>query len=123
MRVVFVLCFVFLLCSCRSIVLPSCTEGTNDGGIETSNLIRRVRIDDVARETKLALEVDTVTGEARDALVEWVDQQAEDLRSQIQPGDELWLYRMEKCCGWYREGYALIRGHCLVADFNIREDM
>lgn len=47
------------------------------------------------------------------------------MRAKAQPNDELWYFREEKCpgCGWYREGYALIRGCSIIDEITLSDAM
>ena len=85
----------------------------------------RATIDDVKPRYLSIVEIDTLPASARHGVEAWADSEIRRVRTKVQPTDELWYLREEKCsgCGWYRESYALIRGCAIVDEITLREDM
>ena len=86
-------------------------------------LVRRVEPEDIRIEYLAAVDAASLAGEPRKGVEEWIDQEVRQLESKMHLGDQLYFYRYEKCCGWYREGYVAVRGECIVGEINTREDM
>lgn len=88
---------------------------------------RRAQLDEVRARYLKDVEPDLagVPAEARVGVVEWIDDEVSRLSGQYRPGDELWYFREEKCpgCGWYRSGYALVRGCEVVDEIIISDEM
>jgi hypothetical protein len=89
--------------------------------LERRDLARRVSLSDVRREYLAAIDAAALPTEPRRGVEKWIDDQVNELRSK-DPGWPFY-YRHEKCCGWYREGYAAVRNGCIVGEINTREDM
>lgn len=105
--------------SCVSVGPARC----GDGEFTPETLIRRVSLDQIRAEYLEAVEAATLPPEPRRGVEAWIDDQIASMRSRIRPGDEIWYYKYEKCCGWYRAGYVAIRSGCPVFEINTREDM
>jgi hypothetical protein len=96
----------------------SCSEP-----VDHSTLVRSVTLEQIRAEYLSQVEAETLPAAPRHALEEWIDTELRKLAATMKPHDEIWYYKYEKCCGWYRGGYYLIRGECIVADLNTLEDM
>jgi hypothetical protein len=91
--------------------------------VDRSTLVRSVTLEQIRAESLSQVEAETLPAAARRGLEEWIDAELRKLAATKEPRDEIWYYKYEKCCGWYRGGYYLIRGDCIVAELNTREDM
>jgi|SRR6185436_10659490 len=71
------------------------------------------------------VKLQTLPEAARPGVVAWVDGEIARVQSKEAAGDELWYFREEKCpgCGWYREGFALVRGCRVVDEITLKDDM
>ncbi len=71
------------------------------------------------------VEIDTIPDAAHDGVEAWIDEEIRRVGAKAEPDDELWYFREEKCpgCGWYREGYVLIRGCAIVDEIILSDDM
>lgn len=105
--------------SCSSVAHSRCANVE----LTPETLIRRVSFDQIRAEYLEAVEAATLPPEPRSGVEAWIDDQIAAMRSQFRPGDEIWYYKYEKCCGWYRAGYVVIRNGCPVFEINTREDM
>lgn len=115
---------LLLMCStfgCISQRVP-CTSRTR---LAAAAEARRATLGDVKPRYLSIVEMDTVPAGARGGVEAWVDQEIGRVRAKAQPNDELWYFREEKCsgCGWYRAGYALIRGCVIVDEITLSDDM
>jgi len=79
--------------------------------------IKKTYLEDVGLET--------LPEAARPGVVAWVDGEVARLQSKETAGDEVWYFREEKCpgCGWYREGFALVRGCTVIDEVTLKDDM
>jgi hypothetical protein len=74
-------------------------------------------LSDIKRQYIENEKIERFSDEIRSRLVRQLDNQVAHLLAARRPGDELWYFRERKCagCGWYGEGFALVRG-CDVID-------
>lgn len=86
---------------------------------------KRATLDDVKPRYLSMVGIETVPAGARAGVEAWVDEEVRRVRAEAQPNDALWYFRVEKCagCGWYREGYALIRGCAVVDEITLLDAM
>ena len=119
LRVVLALLASSAFWSCAPVARFRC----GNGEFNSSSLIRRVSFAQIRAEYLQEVEAATLPPEPRKGIEAWIDDQIAALRSRIQPGDEIWYYKYEKCCGWYRAGYVALRVGCSVFEINTREDM
>jgi hypothetical protein len=111
-----------LLASCASRGVTSCPEDSS-WPVSPKSLTRRVDVNHISSEFMGSPLFVGLAAEPRAAMQKWIDGEVANLTSKLQPGDEVWFYREEKCCGWFREGYVAIRGCAVVAELNTLEDM
>lgn len=69
------------------------------------------------------VQADAMPPTAKKVVEDWIDAQISTLTTHLRESDEIWYYKYEKCCGWYRAGYVVIRAGCPVFEINTREDM
>jgi hypothetical protein len=85
--------------------------------LRSTTVAKRAVIADIRPKYLSLVDLSGLPEPAREGVFAWIDTEVARLESKIRTGDELWYFREEKClgCGWYREGYALVRG-CIVVD-------
>jgi hypothetical protein len=115
---------LLLAAACASREATSC-PGAPSWPVSPKSLARRVNVDEISTAFMRSPELADLSGESRDAAQKWIDGEVSKLVSKLQPGDQVWFYREEKCnqCGWFREGYVAIRGCEFVAELNTLEEM
>lgn len=114
-----------------SVGLLACTsagrqdECTARQWLGTATVARRTTLDDVKPKYLSMVQIASIPDGAQPGVVAWIDEEVTRVRAKAQPQDEVWYFREEKCpgCGWYREGYALVRGCTVVDEITLRDDM
>jgi hypothetical protein len=93
--------------------------------LSSAVVAKRASFEDVKNKYLKDVELETLPEAARPGVVAWVDGEVARVQSRETAGDELWYFREEKCpgCGWYREGFALVRGCTVVDEITLKDDM
>src|SRR5438477_3164255 len=88
---------------CASSRASSCPE-TPDWPASPKSLVRQVAVDAIPGEFMDRELNRTTTGKMRESLEQFAVEETAKLKSKLQPGDQVWFYREEKCsgCGWFR---------------------
>jgi hypothetical protein len=115
---------LLLTAACAAQGVASCPE-SSAWPVSPKSLSRRVDIGDIPREVMNSRTFTDLAGAPKEAMQGWIDGQVALLKAKLQPGDQVWFYREEKCdrCGWYREGYIVVRGCSAVAELTTSDEM
>lgn len=91
----------------------------------TIRVAKRASIADVKPKYLSIVDIKTAPAAAKEGVLQWIDVELRRIENEIRPSDEIWYFREEKCpgCGWYREGYSLIRGCTIVDEITLSDDV
>lgn len=114
-----------------SVALLACSlvgsqqECTARQWLDTAIVAERATLEDVKPRYLRMVEIATVPATAQPGVIAWIDDEIARVRAKAQPHDQVWYFREEKCarCGWYREGYALVRGCTVIDEITLSDDM
>jgi hypothetical protein len=120
MRAVATISLALILASCAS--PPHCTARE---WLSAAVVAKRSAFVEIKKKYLKDVELEALPEAARPGVVAWVDGEIARVQSKEQAGDELWYFREEKCpdCGWYREGFALVRGCNVIDEITLKDDM
>jgi hypothetical protein len=120
MRALATIALALIVASCSS--RPRCNARE---WLSSAVVARRAALADVKNKYLKDVELKTLPEAARAGVLAWVDSEVARFQSKETAGDELWYFREEKCpgCGWYREGFALVRGCTVVDEITLKDDM
>ena len=103
-------------------LLMSCTTFHRDSAcgnpVNRQVLVRQVTVAQIRSEYLAQVDAKSLPEQPCRIVEEWIDREIAALLEKKQPTDELWYYKYEKCCGWYRAGYYLVRGWCIAGEIN-----
>ncbi len=117
------LAMVLSLLGCRATVPDTGCNARE--WLATAVVAKRATLDEVKAKYLSIIDIGSVPAAAQPGVVSWIDEEVRRLHEKAQPRDEVWYFREEKCprCGWYREGYALIRDCMVVDEITLSDDM
>jgi len=120
MRAVAAISLAFIVASCAS--RPSCSARE---WLSSAVVAKRSAFVEIKKQYLEDVDLETLPEAARPGVVAWVDGEIARVHSKEKAGDELWYFREEKCpgCGWYREGFALVRGCNVIDEITLKDDM
>jgi hypothetical protein len=120
MRAVATFFIALIVASCAS--RPRCSARE---WLSSAVVAKHAAFSEIKKQYLGDVELETLPEAARPGVVAWVDREIARVLSKQVAGDELWYFREEKCpgCGWYREGFALVRGCDVIDEITIEDDM
>jgi hypothetical protein len=120
MRALATAALALIVTSCAS--QPRCTARE---WLSSAVLARPAAFAEIKKQYLEDVKLETVPEAARPGVVAWVDGEISRVHSKERAGDQLWYFREKKCpdCGWYREGFALVRDCSVVDEITLKDDM
>jgi len=101
---------------------PRCPEMRADSS--RGERLERVTSPEAAlAELLTEMELESLPQAAQEYVRKQMSDDFDRLVAKKQPADGLWRYRLEKCCGWYTEGFRVLRGCETVAELVTSDEM